>query len=446
MENKKVLVITPFFAPETHAAVFRAHKLVKYLKREGWEPIVITVDTNYIYNEDLNLLDELNGVPIHRTKYIEPTLRGLKMWITGKDRTDKTLSKQIIESAKNIPVTNTIAENRTLFKTLYNYFLDHFLNKPDRFWTWKKSAIKKAKQLIKDENIGIVYTTCLPFTTNEIGIELKKSTGIKWVADFRDPITYAKRMHSSIPHVYKKQKEIQDNTFKYADHISVLASSYKSIFHDQYEGVYNNKLTFIPTGVDDDYIPEPGLLNNTIVFVGEYLKEYKDYFFKMFLKVIEALPENQRPILKIIGNKVINEKQALGYVQSLGLEKYVLFLDHMPQPELYEEMNKASYALLLPGLNSLWWTNFAKLVDYIALEKQVIALVPEISEAKNELQKSGLGIILTEDFDNNVNQLISLFINSSNKQPNQNYCKRYLASSQTIEFIKIFNSLDESTK
>jgi len=49
MKNKKVLVITPFFAPESHAAVFRAHKLVKYLKKEGWEPIVLTVDTNYTY-------------------------------------------------------------------------------------------------------------------------------------------------------------------------------------------------------------------------------------------------------------------------------------------------------------------------------------------------------------------------------------------------------------
>jgi hypothetical protein len=44
--NKKILVITPFFAPETHAAVFRAHKLVKYLKRMGWQPYVITVDIN----------------------------------------------------------------------------------------------------------------------------------------------------------------------------------------------------------------------------------------------------------------------------------------------------------------------------------------------------------------------------------------------------------------
>ena len=47
--NKNILIITPFFPPQTHAAVFRAFKLVKYLKRTGWNPIVLTVNRNYLY-------------------------------------------------------------------------------------------------------------------------------------------------------------------------------------------------------------------------------------------------------------------------------------------------------------------------------------------------------------------------------------------------------------
>ena len=49
--NKNILIITPFFPPQTHAAVFRAFKLVKYLKRTGWNPIVLTVNRNYLYLE-----------------------------------------------------------------------------------------------------------------------------------------------------------------------------------------------------------------------------------------------------------------------------------------------------------------------------------------------------------------------------------------------------------
>ena len=45
--NRSVLIVTPFFAPQNHAAVFRAYKLAKYLPQFGWKPVVLTVDTQY---------------------------------------------------------------------------------------------------------------------------------------------------------------------------------------------------------------------------------------------------------------------------------------------------------------------------------------------------------------------------------------------------------------
>jgi hypothetical protein len=293
--NKKVLVITPFFAPETHAAVFRAHKLVKYLKRMGWQPYVITVDTNYEYNEDHALLEELDGIPIYRTKYIEPSIRGIKMAFGGADRTYKTLKKQGVFDTPDVNAKTTdtaTASKPKITSQAYQYILNRHLKNPDRFWTWKKGAIALAKKLIKEENIATVFTTTLPFTANEIGIELKKTMPIQWIADFRDPITYGKRFHSSIPKVYARQKRIQDLTFQYADKIVGTSSSYGMIFHDQYAGAYDAKFEFIPTGIDDDYMPRAQVKKeNTFVLVGEYLKEYKDSFFSLYKKAIQGLPK-----------------------------------------------------------------------------------------------------------------------------------------------------------
>ncbi len=53
--NRSILIVTPYFAPQSHAAVFRAYKLAKLLPRFGWKPYVLTVDTNYLYNEDWSL-------------------------------------------------------------------------------------------------------------------------------------------------------------------------------------------------------------------------------------------------------------------------------------------------------------------------------------------------------------------------------------------------------
>ncbi len=443
MINKKVLIITPFFAPETHAAVFRAHKLVKYLKRMEWQPYVITVDTNYVYNEDLKLLEELEGIPIYRTKYIEPSIRGVKMAFGGADRTYKTLKQQgvftKIEQQKSIPVTTP---KKSIISRLYNYILNRHLKNPDRFWTWKKGAISLAKKLIKEEDIGTVFTTTLPFTTNEIGIVLKKSMNIKWVADFRDPITYGKRFHSSIPKVYAIQKRIQDLTFQYADKIVGTSSSYGLIFHDQYAGEYDSKYVFIPTGIDDDYVPIPQPeKDNNLILVGEYLKEYKDHFFTLYKLAITGLSANQIPNILIIGNKDINEAVAKPYVKNLELEDKVIFYDHMPQTKLYTIIEKSKYVLLINGEKAYWWTVFAKLIDYIALKKQVIAFVPDISEAKNELTKANIATFLK--FDNNsVSRLRNLITQPQHhKTPNEEYCKRYLASSQVAAFITVFEEL-----
>ncbi len=441
--NKKVLVITPFFAPETHAAVFRAHKLVKYLKRLGWQPHVITVAVNYEYNEDSRLLDELKDIPIYRTKYIEPSMRGLKMAIGGSDRTYKTLKKQGVLQANNAVVPSTkpkLGSPKISLKTkCYNYVLNNYLKSPDRFWTWKKSAIKKAKEVIEKENIQIVYTTCLPFTSNEIGIELKKSCNIKWIADFRDPITYGKRFHSSIPKVYTLQRKIQDETFKHADVITGASSSFGLIFNDQYAGEYDFKYHFIPTGLDDDYLPQKSIQkDNTLVFVGEYLKEYEGHFFELFKKAFKHTEPAKIPKILIIGNIDINKNIALPYVKKAAIEEHVVFYDHMPQNELYKLIEKAKFTLLINGGKAYWWTVFAKMIDYIALEKRVLAFVPEISEAKKEFTKTNTAEFLKFD-DKGAMRLNRLVMDEvPNKKINSEYCKRYLASSQVKAFIEIF--------
>ncbi len=443
MKNKKVLIITPFFAPESHAAVFRAHKFVKYLKKEGWEPIVLTVDTNYLYNEDSSLLEELGDTPIYRTRYIEPSLRGLYMRLTGKDRTYKTIKVHNSFSGSS-PSSENKAKAPKSWKYLYNYLLAHHLNNPDRFWTWKRGAIKKARCLIRENDVQFVYTSCLPFTTNEIGIALKKTENIYWIADFRDPITYAQRMHSKIGRVFLNQKKIQDETFLYADKVTVLSSSYKLIFNDQYEGKFDNKIIFIPTGIDDEYLPTHNRINNEIIFVGEYLKEYKDDFFKIFKRVIALLPEHKVPILKIIGNTSINEKVVLPLLKDLNLLNRVELVDHMPQKDLYLELSKAKYVLILAGHFNHWWCNFAKLVDYIALQKLVVALVPTISEARSELEKTKRGIFLEDNFEQNIEILYRLFSSRGDMEtPANDYYKRYFASTQTKEFVKVLEKLEK---
>ena len=81
--NKNILIITPFFPPQTHAAVFRAFKLVKYLKRTGWNPIVLTVNRNYLYLEDPDLLDWFMEVGEPPREELKAFILKLKKYVHG---------------------------------------------------------------------------------------------------------------------------------------------------------------------------------------------------------------------------------------------------------------------------------------------------------------------------------------------------------------------------
>src|SRR5580658_324562 len=199
--NRSVLIVTPFFAPQNHAAVFRAYKLAKYLPQFGWKPIVLTVDTQYEFNEDAALLANLPGqVEVIRARYIEPTLRGVRMALGGRNRTFKA-TRSGNGVGKN---THATASHISSAKKAYQSLVVNWLQVPDAYWTWANAAIIVGKRLLRDRGISIVFTTAPPFSSFVVGKALQNA-GAKWIADFRDPLAYTQRLSSDTAHIYQQQ-------------------------------------------------------------------------------------------------------------------------------------------------------------------------------------------------------------------------------------------------
>ena len=158
--KRSVLIVTPFFAPQSHAAMFRAHKLAKYLPAMGWKPYVLTVDTNYRFNEEPALLDSLPAeTEIHTARHIEPTLRGLRMALGGRDRRFAALKREGIrfENGASAPPAPWLQQT-------YGRALQRF-HAPDEDWTWYRPALRRARALIREHRIPVVMTTAMPYTS-----------------------------------------------------------------------------------------------------------------------------------------------------------------------------------------------------------------------------------------------------------------------------------------
>src|SRR5262245_60300966 len=57
--NKRLLLVSYHFPPDAEVGAVRAQKLVKYLPRYGWEPLVLTVDPRQYEAHDASRLADV---------------------------------------------------------------------------------------------------------------------------------------------------------------------------------------------------------------------------------------------------------------------------------------------------------------------------------------------------------------------------------------------------
>ena len=439
-----IIIVAAHFAPESHAAMFRAFKLAKYLPAFGFRPIVVTTDTNYVYLEDPSLLPQLPPeVVVIRARYVEPTLRGLRMLAGGEARTTLSLSAAAATEAQ--PAAAPVLQKGlgAFSHRAYQRLLSDWVQVPDRYNTWVGPAIEACERAVEEYGARIIWTTSQPFSCNTIGLAMKQR-GLRWIADFRDPLPYGRKFMSDNPRVARLQTDNVRDTVYGADAITCTSSVHPLILQDTFDPARLQPMHHIPTGVDEAYLPPPppprDHKNPVLVYVGEFIPDYAADFFDLFSKVAQRLEAEGRHLtMKVIGARIINLPRLEPLIRARGLSGRVHFLDQMPQSELYKMLVAADAALLIPGANTHWWNTFAKMIDYIGLGVRVLADVPNPSEARKELELAGVGYFL----EGSPEERHTVFIRAltADRQATSEqvaYRSRYLSRQQVSDFAKLF--------
>ena len=93
------------------------------------------------------MLDEVQDVPIYQANYIEPTLRGLRMLLGGEDTSLKAITAKAKTIGAQSKSTDTVTSNKqSLFGKFYKYILDRWIQVPDRFRFWERSAVRMGRK------------------------------------------------------------------------------------------------------------------------------------------------------------------------------------------------------------------------------------------------------------------------------------------------------------
>jgi len=233
---KRVLIIAHAFPPLGIVGALRPFKFAKYLPDFDWEPYVLSAKIGrHVKEIDESLLDQLKPcVKIHRVFGIEPR-QWYEKYSARKNRGQSGIKK----------TQNKLSGKNSLVIYLKRFW-ETWVEIPDRHIGWFPFALFKALQIMRNQNIDVIYSTSDPQTSHLVALFIKKITKKPWVADFRDPWTQYPlyEYHSAI------RKKI-DEKFEYrflqtADVVTVTSNLTANGFMDKYPHIDREKITSLP--------------------------------------------------------------------------------------------------------------------------------------------------------------------------------------------------------
>lgn len=382
---KKVLFIVYHFPPAAGAATQRILKFLKYLPKFGWEGCVLTVDEVDYPDFDRSLVDKIPvGTKVYRTKFWTPF--GIYRKLTGRKPKEK------------IPVA-FIKDDHKSFAERISVFLRLNLFLPDAKVGWIPYAVKKGVRLIRDEKIDAIISSGPPHTCHLIARNIirrilrKRKTGVKWIADFRDPWTdidyYSGMKRTKLAEWCDSRME--KSVLKEADSVVSASEGYLNILKSK--GI-KNSFEVITNGFDpDDFMDIPKIETNkfVITYTGnmpitrnpamlwqafdELTTENSDFKQKFEFWFAGVMDDEIRS--KISDRPFYQNFKDFGYVcHSKAIE--LVFNSHL----LIMIVNKVKTSNeILPG----------KIFEYIATGNQIMVIGPEEGEAGKLIRQVGQG-------------------------------------------------------
>lgn len=425
---KRVLIVTYYWPPAGGPGVQRWLKFVKYFKEFGIEPVIyIPENPNYPLIDE-NLASEVpSDLEILKTKISEP-YKFAKFF--SKKKT-KQISSGII-SKKN----PSIVEKLMLY-VRGNFFI------PDARISWVKPSVAYITEYLSANKIDLLITTGPPHSLHLIGMELKRKTGITWLADFRDPWTTI-HYHNSLQLTKsseKKHKDLESEVLNTADLITVTSPTTKKEFQE----LTNKNIEIVTNGFDISEEIKVVLDSKfSIAHIGSLLTERNPLVlwdvlseitsenseFKKDLKIVLAGAVSQDVKDKISEVGLLKNCEFLGYIshsEALKLQRKVQIL-------LLVEMDKPETRAIIPG----------KLFEYLSAKRPILAMGPALSDIENIIENTKSGNFFTfEEKENLKNVILKWYqlYKSNNLQINSEGIENYSRRELTKKMASIIENL-----
>lgn len=372
---KKVLVITFHFIKKEAIGSIRLRGLAKYLPEFGWEPTILTPESECISDTE-------SQYKVIVTQYDDITT----IW-------KKRLGFKTQDTVKRQFGKPTYKNKKLLIDSVINIWEEIFAY-PDANIGWYKHAVKAGEKLLAEAKYDVILSSSKPETCHLVAKKLKKKFCIPWVADFRDLWTQNHYYeHFFLRDVFEKRLECF--TISETDVLTTVSKPLELMlkhFHRE------KKVYTITNGYDPDQ-NNPGTKVSdkfTIVYTGELYQGKRDPepLFQATSELIKSGKIRSSDIeIHFYGT---DDEWLFNDIREYKLEKVIKVHGPISREESIQEQRRAQVLLLLtwnhPTEKGVYT---GKLFDYLAAQRPVIAMGIPGSVIEDLLNETQAGVYVS---------------------------------------------------
>ncbi len=368
----KVLIITYYWPPAGGSGVQRWLKFVKYLQDFGIAPVVYTVENANYEVEDVTLVNEIpKGITILKQPILEPN-RFLK--------TDKV-------------ATSTVTNNPSFIQKTMQYIRGNYFI-PDARKFWIKPSVNYLTKYLKEHPVDCIISTGPPHSMHLIAMQLKKQLGVKWIADFRDPMAnlfYNETLNLSLK-TQQKIKKLETTILKTADRVITVSNAIATEFQK-----YNVHVDVITNGYDDEVLQtnqSPLDTKFSLTHIG-LIPTQSDpkILWNVLQEIILEHPYFANDLqIHLVGNV---SETTLKNIESTGLNNYLKLTPYIAHKKAVTLQKQAQVLLLLvPQVKNAAGIVTGKIFEYLVSNRPILAIAPSKGDAAVILKNTNTGVAI----------------------------------------------------
>jgi glycosyltransferase involved in cell wall biosynthesis len=362
----KLLLVTMYFPPAGGGGVQRPLKFATHLPALGIETHVLAPDDPKWVHRDEELAPPTQAW-VHRVRYVGPK---------GRLPAEELHGLQGLERAGR---KAALAFRRALV--------------PDENVSWNLTATPAAIRIARRERIDVVLTTSPPTSVHLIGAAVKRATGAKWIADLRDSILANphRRVESRLVRAKEATGErVARLVARYADAVTAVTEP----IGEELRALGARRVQAIANGCDfEDFAGlsyTPGArfrLTHTGSFFGRRSPR----------AILEALAGSDADIvIRFVGDFRARDRE---WAEELGLGDRLELHPYLPRRRVLElQRDSEALLLLIPESGGRGRSVLsAKVFEYLAAERPILAAVPLDGAAAELMRETGAGTVVAPE-------------------------------------------------